>query len=107
MCYMEQGGKIVTKPLIHSKKQTGEVVGFFREKMNDQQLKGSRTFDVEKTIVGWRADKQNCALASCWLQCKGNLITLSPIWQEEPAARLERRANLRKQGVGRGICWIG
>lgn len=60
----------------------GEVVGFLRKKKNDQQLKGSRTFDVEKTIVEWRADKQHCALAGFWLQCKGNLIALSPTWQE-------------------------
>lgn len=55
MCNMKQGGKIVTKSLIRYK-QMGEVVGFFLKKEKEWlTLKGSRTFDVEKTIVEGRA----------------------------------------------------
>lgn len=60
-------------------------------------LKGSRTFDVEKTIVEERADKQHCALASCCLHGKGNLITLSTTW---PEARGQSRELTKEAGGG-------
>lgn len=52
----------------------GEVVNFLRKKKSDLRVKVSRTFDVEKTIMEWTADKQHCALVGSTAKLKFNRL---------------------------------